>query len=627
MKVPFAIIALFAVSSLGTAQQAPARPTTPTRPAAPAPVAAPARPGQASAASPVAPPRPLGSLDLDLNSIRFDAERFAELARDRAFERLNDGSVFEASQRAMEASQRAFERSQESMQRAAERATRDAQFRVNDLQGRFEALAPMATTLSSNFSGQISSALASAIDATANMSIASATAPLAPATWQENWQQERDPADSMFSTARDALNRGDWRRSADLFAQLSTKYPKSTRIQQAAYYEAFARYRIGTTDELKTALRVLNERGKASTNAGTTTSTSMARGSVAGMTYSVSTGNSNQNEVNVLATRIRGALAARGDQDAMQQLKSDAQHGATCDNEDMQVRSEALSALAQSDMTTATPMLRRVLEKKDPCSLDLRRRALSILLRRADTAATSAAIAVAKNNDETIDLRTDAISYLSRLPGDNALAALEDLMRTSTDRDIQRAAVRSLSNTDNAKARQSIRALIERSDVSEALRVEALNSFERDRGTNAEDANFLRSVYPKLQADRLKIAALAAISKNPGSENEQFVLAVARNSAESSDVRASAVSRMYRIPSISIADIGKLYDAADSRSMRSQIINVLSQRKEPETIDKLGEIAKSSTDVSARTAAISALNRKDDPRAKKLVMDIAAGTP
>ena len=62
----------------------------------------------------------------------------------------------------------------------------------------------------------------------------------------------------------------------------------------------------------------------------------------------------------------------------------------------------------------------------------------------SDTAATSAAIAVAKNNEETLELRVEAVNQLSRLPGDNALATLEELMRTSNEREIQRAAVRAL---------------------------------------------------------------------------------------------------------------------------------------------------------------------------------------
>lgn len=422
--------------------------------------------------------------------------------------------------------------------------------------------------------------------------------------YSPQWQQDADPADSLYRVAYDAMNRGEWRRAADMFAQVSSKYPKSRRIMAATYYEAFMHYRIGTTEELQTALRVLNDRSKlAATN-------------------NVSNSTTTQQEIASLTTRIRGALAARGDTEAARQLGADAQKSG-CDSEDVQVKSEALSALAQADAAAATPMLKRVLEKRDPCLLELRRRSLSILLRRGDTAATSAAISVARATDEALSLRTDAVSYLSRLPGDNAISTLEELLRNSTDADVQRAAIRALSNTENARARQTLRALIERNDVSERLREEAVNTMDRSNGTGRpEDATYLRGVYSKLQPERVKIAALSAISRVPGAENEQFVLRVARDPSESSEVRAGAVSRMYRIPGISISDISKLYDAAESRSLREQLISVLSQRKEPETIDKLIEIVKTGTDPRLKSQAMNALIKKDDPRAKKLLSEI-----
>ncbi|MEP6763264.1 MAG: HEAT repeat domain-containing protein [Gemmatimonadaceae bacterium] len=549
------------------------------------------------------------ALDASRDAIR-EAQRSMEgLNLDRALAPLARINVDEIAQQARAQSQIAREQSQFMREQSQQMREQSQQMREDMVAAHGFAPFPALTPISP-------------------LPAISSLAPLMP-RWTQEWSQDRDPADSVFNDARSAFSRGDWRRSAEMFAQVYAKFPKSTRVQSAAYYEAFSRYRIGTTDELKSALRVINDRVPAAMNGSSNSqnmATTVSAGQSYGQGYSYSMSSANTNEVRALHARILGVLAQRGDADAAKQLQNTAQKGGNCDSEEMQVRSEALSAIAQSDMVAATPILRRVLDKKDPCTLELRRRALGILLRRADTAATSAAISVAKNADETIDLRTDAISYLAKLPGDNAMAALEDLLRTSTDRDVQRAAVRSLSNTDNPKARQSIRAIIERSDVNEDLRVEAINTMERDRGGSPEDATYLRGLFPKLQAERLKIAALAAISKTQGTENEQFILALARNTGESSAVRSSAVSRMYRMSAISIADIGKLYDGADSRAMREQVISVLSQRKEPETIDKLGDIAKNSTDPNARSRAIQALNRKDDPRARKLILDLV-GTP
>jgi HEAT repeat protein len=65
-----------------------------------------------------------------------------------------------------------------------------------------------------------------------------------------------------------------------------------------------------------------------------------------------------------------------------------------------------------------------------------------------------------------------------------------------------------------------------------------------------------------------------------------------------------------------------MYDAADSRSMREQLISALGGRKEPEATEKLIDIARSSTDIDMRRLAINYLSRKNDPRANKALMEL-----
>jgi hypothetical protein len=74
--------------------------------------------------------------------------------------------------------------------------------------------------------------------------------------------------------------------------------------------------------------------------------------------------------------------------------------------------------------------------------------------------------------------------------------------------------------------------------------------------------------------------------------------------------------------SVSVNDIAKLYDVADARSLREQILHALSQRKEPEAIDKMMDIARKDTDPSIRRTAISLLARSNNDRAKKLLQEL-----
>ncbi len=407
-----------------------------------------------------------------------------------------------------------------------------------------------------------------------------------------------DPADSLYRAAREAFNRGDWRQSSDLFARVVQKFPKSAYVPDCAYFEAFSRYRIGTTHELHQALALLNDQtGPAARS-------------------------SRKADVAALAARIRGALAARGDVRAAAQIAQEAKRNGGCDREEMSVKAEALNALGQMDPAAATPLLRRVLERADSCSTQLKRSALFMLVRQGDTVATNTLISVATNEKEDPGLRTDAVTFLGRMPGDRALRTIESLVKSSTDDRVQRAAVRALAQNDSPAARQAIRALIERSGVSESLRSEAI-MFLGGNDASPADAAYLRGLYPKVPSERLKRAVLMALSRIGGPENVQFLMTVARNQNESSEVRGAAIEYAGRLSDVPIGDLTGLYDAAASRNLRERIIAALGQRNDSAATDKLMDIAKNGTDPSVRRFAIDALSRRrDDPSVTKFLLDL-----
>jgi HEAT repeat protein len=363
------------------------------------------------------------------------------------------------------------------------------------------------------------------------------------------------------------------------------------------YWEAFALYRIGTIDDLKNALRVLE-------------SHQQPRYSREEL----------QADAPALAARIRGALAVRGDRDAQQQIaRAASANGPTCDREDISVRVEALSALSQMDGETVVPILRRVLARRDECSAQLRRRALSILGRRGDTAAVTTFLAVARSDPDP-GVRGEAIGYLARQPGDRAVDALEDLLRTSGDERVQRSAVRALAAHESPRARRSLRALIERSDVGEQLRREAIGSYERER-SSADDAAYIRSLYGRLESQQLKESVIHAAGRLGGADNEQWLVNLVKNANEPPQLRAAALNRLGRT-TVPVAEFSKMYDAATERSIREQVMNVLAYRKEPEATDKLIDIARTGTDPQLRRLAINYLTRKNDPRTQKLLLEI-----
>src|SRR5438874_381863 len=71
------------------------------------------------------------------------------------------------------------------------------------------------------------------------------TEPRPPAAWLQG-----DPADSLYRAAREALDRRDYRRAADLFEQVPARFPRSGYAADAYYWRAFSLYRVGGTPQL-----------------------------------------------------------------------------------------------------------------------------------------------------------------------------------------------------------------------------------------------------------------------------------------------------------------------------------------------------------------------------------------
>jgi HEAT repeat protein len=118
---------------------------------------------------------------------------------------------------------------------------------------------------------------------------------------------------------------------------------------------------------------------------------------------------------------------------------------------------------------------------------------------------------------------------------------------------------------------------------------------------------------------------LNTLGRIGGTDNDTFVLTVAKNTNESSRLRSAALSRLSRSPTVTTADLGKIYDAADSYDVRARIVQILGSKKDSESADKLIDIVRNSTDTRVRREALLAIQRRNDPRAQQLVLDILDG--
>ena len=203
-----------------------------------------------------------------------------------------------------------------------------------------------------------------------------------------------------------------------------------------------------------------------------------------------------------LATRIAGVLSARGlgDRDLVKRALTEG--SGTCDTEDQCVRAEALNALRQTDPDEALAQAKKILGRKDDCSVQLRRSALWMIANKKDAAAHGDARERREDRSVVRICAPKRPGSSASMGNDEALSALEELVKSDDDR-VQRAAVRALTMFPNPRARTAMRALIENNGASEQLRITALDAFDRDRST-LDDASWLRSIYPKVESARVK---------------------------------------------------------------------------------------------------------------------------
>ncbi|HEY8469694.1 MAG TPA: HEAT repeat domain-containing protein [Longimicrobiales bacterium] len=460
----------------------------------------------------------------------------------------------------------------------------------------------------------------------------------------------QDPADSLYRAAREALSRDEYRRAAELFHEIPIRYPSSTYAGDALYWEAFARYRLGTEDDLRLAMQALQRQAAGYPRAAT------------------------RGDAQTLMVRINGALAQRGDaaaaeavarkaaeemaerqreiqqrvaeaireaQEAAREAQREAEEAAreaqrealastmirgrrgetrdpSC-SEDPQreVRIVALNALAQLDAESALPILKQVLERKDPCSADLRRNAL-LVLSRTESPEAEAILVKAARDDPDPSVRERAVRSLANVETETAVAALGEILWSSTELEVQRAALSALHRQESEQAGRILREFAQRDDIQPELREDAIRSIGR-RGT-VEDAEFLRQLFHS-SGPEAKVWIVSALGDMEIEGNERWLLDIARNGAEPLEVRARAVYEAGT-NGAPIEELVALYDAMPEKELRSRLISVYARRREAAAVDKLIDIARRETDIELRTRAITALARSGDPRVAQVLQEI-----
>ena len=159
-----------------------------------------------------------------------------------------------------------------------------------------------------------------------------------------------------------------------------------------------------------------------------------------------------------------------------------------------------------------------------------------------------------------------------------------------------------------------------REGASDELRGQAI--FWLGQRPSAENNEFLRTLFTKINNDELKEKVLFSLAQRKGQGNEKWLMDVRWTIPhEIIDIRKKALFWAGQ-SGAGLDEIIPLYSRINDKEMKDQVIFVLSQRNSPAAIDKLIDIAKTDKDPEMRKKAIFWLGQSHDPRVQQFLIDL-----
>ena len=289
---------------------------------------------------------------------------------------------------------------------------------------------------------------------------------------------------------------------------------------------------------------------------------------------------------------------------------------------DGRVGRDAIFAALLGDKVDATSRLLEIGRDQNR-PLETRRAALSGLVRSEAPQLDrigAALVQIATNENDVQGVRTQALSVLSRLDHGAGIQPLVQLASGNINSWIGRESMRVLSSSGDPRARQFLRSSAQRTDLPDELLAVAIRGLGRNYVTG-QDANLLRSLYPRLTGERSRDAVLASLSDLGGNDNVQWLIGVVRDEKLTPEQRRRALEYLSRAGATTPSLLA-LYDPTPDPQLRSALIGIYARLADKAATDKLVWIARNETNLQLKRRAISALSRNSDPTIRQALQDI-----
>lgn len=301
---------------------------------------------------------------------------------------------------------------------------------------------------------------------------------------------------------------------------------------------------------------------------------------------------------------------------------------APCSNDADEVRRAALIGIMQMESSQTLPVIEKLLERRDECSVALRRQAVELLARSREPERVDIMLRVARSDPSGV-VRRQAVQSIAQANTERSAALLDSIFFNATDTDVAEIALRGLAQQTSPAARTALRRIAESTTLATELRVKAVNQIGSSRRT-PEDIQYLKDLYGKTTSPQLREGILRGVSYQRTAESTNWLLGVARDRNSEIELRQVALRSAGQYSNgssvgLEIKDLLALYDEfARQPDMQEQLLDVLAQRPESAATDKLLQIAGEGENTTLRRRAIQRLSQRRDPRVRQFLLDIVS---
>ncbi len=403
--------------------------------------------------------------------------------------------------------------------------------------------------------------------------------------------------DKLVAEAREALNRAEYAEAAHLFARARELDTEKQNLNTLLYWEAFSRFRLKHTAELKQAAELLAQQEAEYTQRETAV------------------------ESEALAARINAELAQRGEVAAAKRV-----HEQASDEEiRLETRLTALQALLHMNPERALPMLEKIIRDDSKKNQELRRHAVMLACTH-DSPQFQELLLHLLDTETDPEFLAEVTMCLAMNPSPEVLDKLMELFQRHKNPQVAEAILYSAVSIDDPeigdKVFQFLATIAQDKSEDSGIREQALFALGQV-GREEEVLEILVSICGQDQERNIMESALIAISNLDVAAADETLRFLIQYPGMDEEFRAHALFAVSKHGRASVEFLQEVFMTAKSGNLKLQVCYILSRHDDQEAaLDTILEFARSEKDPEIRQEMVFWLSQFNDDRAADYLVEV-----